>query len=298
MSSYKRSGQPLRLNANEMTKAIRAGEMLDQLMGRQGGTSGSMPRSLMARVKNAGSADIPAWGLCRWFGDPVQPATIGGTVPELVLRTVTDTTRPIGVAVNQIKAAASPNPAEIGQVQIMGVCWARCRGPISANDPLMPDSSFRGVKDTVGGSNVKALAGVAGSTDAIIPVLIGGGGGCSKKYQLFVFGNPLSGSFVIPVRAQYKDPGTGERSGTYFTENITIPYNATVTQTKNAIEGHTYIDVDEVTVTGSLTLLSSPHSITLPAGVDFGTGTATIDSAGLVRRGIEIPRAYLSECCT
>lgn len=211
MSSYKRSGQPLRLNANEVTKAIRAGEMLDQLMGSRGGTSGRMPQALMARVKNSGSADIPAWGLCRWFGNPVQPATIGGTVPELVLRTVTDTTRPIGVAVNQIKAAASPNPAEIGQVQIMGVCWARCRGPIAANDGLVPDDDFFGISGS--GSNVKALASVSGESEAIIPVLIGGGGADTTEYvrvyTLAIRGNASAGTIDWSVLlGEASDTGT------------------------------------------------------------------------------------------
>lgn len=286
MSSYKRSGQPLRLNANEVTKAIRAGEMLDQLMGSRGGASGRMPQSLMARVKNAGSADIPAWGLCRWFGDPVQPATIGGTVPELVLRTVTDTTRPICVAVNQIKAAASPNPAEIGQVQIMGVCWARCRGPIAANDPLMPDSSFRGVKDTVGNSNVKALAAVSSGTDAIIPVLIGGGSSstCSTKWQIFSLWGATAGTITLYV-------GVENSSGTLVHEYIVLNWDDDAAEVRTAFAGHSELALSDVTVFGGM-----PQStVTLPAGstIDTVLITHTLTSNKLV-----LPAVMVSSCCT
>lgn len=293
MSSMKRPGQPLRLKASEITKAIRAGELLDQLPAGGGPATGNVP-ALKISIRNGHATDLPAYGFTRWFGDPLEAATYGGRVPDLVLRTSTTTTHSIGVVRESIKATSG-----IGSIQVMGVCWARCRGPITANDALMPDSSWRGIKDTSGNSNIKALAAVAGSTDAIIPVLIGGGGGasCAKKFQLFVFWNPASGSFSFPFLAKEKD-GDGVRSGSYFSETITIPYNATVTQTKTALESHTKIDAGEITVTGSLNLLSGPHTIILPEGVSFGSGDGSIDSSGLARSGLVTPYAYLSECCS
>jgi hypothetical protein len=126
--------------------------------------------------------------------------------------------------------------------------------------------------------------------------LFGAGSSCTKRYQLFYLGSVSSGSFLLPVASQTKTGGV--RSGSYTTENVTIPYNATNTQVKNAIEGHSLIDVDEVTVTGSASLLTSNATITMPEGTYLGTGgTGEITNTSLVRIGLQIPKVYLFECC-
>lgn len=190
----------------------------------------------------------------------------------------------------------------LSRVEISGVFWGVCGGVVPCKITGTGSKAQAIINDVnklqAGESGYELIWKESGAGTRFGIVKLFGTGGCGRKYQIFVLGNPLSGSFVLPVRAQQKDPETGVRSGAYYTEDITIPYNASVAQTRDAIEGHTYIDAGEITAAGSLTLLSSPHTITLPEGVDFGVGTGTIDSSGLVRRGLEIPRAYLSECCT
>ncbi len=189
----------------------------------------------------------------------------------------------------------------LSRVETSGVFWAVCGGVVPC-------------KVTGSGSKVQAIindveklqAGVTGleliwsesgsSTRFGLVKLFGGGSGCTKKYQLFYLGSASSGSITLPVSAQAKTDGV--RSGAYTTENVTIPWNATTTQTKTAIEGHSLIDADEVTVTGSLSLQSANHVIVMPDGTYLGTGGTGELTTTLVRSGLEVPKAYLWECCS
>lgn len=261
----------------------------------------SQAASLPVTIRNDLAVDLPAFSVIRWQGGPVKSATINSNVPELQLKTAAynATTKPIGVVGPQkIRKASGGSSAGSGPVSILGVTWARCVGPIADGDTIEPNSSYLGIKSSAG-TPVIARGALSSGVQGIIPVFIGAGGGsCQKKYQLFVFWAPSSGSFSLPLFAQEKDPETEERSGTYYSETITIPYNATVTQTKTALESHSKIDSGEITVSGSLNLLSGPHTIILPAGVKFGDGDGSINSSGLTRSGLVIPYAYLSECCS
>lgn len=191
----------------------------------------------------------------------------------------------------------------LGRVEIGAIFWGICGGVVPC-------------KVTGTGTKVQAIANdveklQAGTTglDLIwfesgssvrygVVKLFGAGSGCVKKFQLFVFWNPSGGSFTLPLLAQAKDPETGVRSGSYLSENITIQYNSTVSETKTALESHSRIDAGEIIVSGALNLLSGPHTITLPEGVSFGSGDGSINSSGLERGGLVTPYAYLSECCS
>lgn len=191
----------------------------------------------------------------------------------------------------------------LSRVETNGVFWAVCGGVVPCK-VTGTGSKVQAISNDVdklqaGSSGLDLVWSESGSSTRFgVVKLFGTGSSCEKKYQLFVFWSPASGSFSLPLFAQEKDPETEERSGTYYSETITIPYNATVTQTKNALESHSKIDADEITVSGSLNLLSGPHTIILPAGVKFGDGDGSINSSGLTRSGLVTPYAYLSECCS
>lgn len=255
--------------------------------------------ALPVHIRNDLAADLPAFSVIRWQGGPVKSATINDNIPELQLKTAahTATTKPIGVVGPvKIRKAASGVTAGSGPVSILGVSWARCLGPIADGDSIEPNSSYLGIKAT-STSAVIARGTLGSGVQGIIPVFIGAGGAsCAKKYQLFYLGSASSGSFSLPVAAQAKTGGV--RSGSYTTENVTIPYNASITDVKNAIEGHSLIDVGEVTVTGAFSLLTANHTIVMPDGTYLGTGgTGEITGTSLVRSGLEVPKVYLWECC-
>lgn len=166
-------------------------------------------------VRNDLDADLDQFSMIRWNGPAIAAAVINGRIPKLQLKTESYSTpsNPIGVTLQKIRKASGGSAAGSGRVACMGVCWARCRGPIAADDALKPDSSYRGIKDESGESNVKALAAVSGSTDAIIPVLIGGGGGTSatgtKVHTLSVRGNVNAGTITWMAMRGLTELATG-----------------------------------------------------------------------------------------
>ncbi len=190
----------------------------------------------------------------------------------------------------------------LSRVEINSVFWGVCGGVVpckvtgtGAKVQAITNDVDKLQAGTVGADLIWSESG--SSTRFGIVKLFGAGGGCTKKYQLFYLGTVTSGSFVLPVASQAKTGGV--RSGSYTTENVTIAYNASVTDVKNAIEGHSLIDAGEVTVTGSLSLSSANHTIVMPEGTYLGTGgTGEITSTSLVGAGSHVPKVYIWECCS
>lgn len=242
------------------------------------------------RMQNNTGAAIPQLGVVTYTTPLVLPSTNEH-------RFVYDTT------LVAIKPTAPLDRFAIAleRVQTDGVFWAVCGGVVPCK-VTGTGSKVQAISNDVdklqaGATGAELIWSESGSSTRFgLVKLFGAGSSCTKKYQLFYLGSVSSGSFLLPVASQTKTGGV--RSGSYTTENVTIPYNATNTQVKNAIEGHSLIDVDEVTVTGSASLLTSNATITMPEGTYLGTGgTGEITNTSLVRIGLQIPKVYLFECC-
>lgn len=244
-------GQFIRPSARKMTQAYRAGALFDELyLARDGRPLGGNLSTLTVPVVNEGDSDVPAFGLLRWFGDPLKAAEIDGEVPQLILRSSTDSDAAIGVAPQQILAADSaadpPRLAQIGPLQILGVCWARCRGEITAGDSLAPDEEFYGVT-TEGSSNVTALADVPAYEEAIIPVLIGSPGEtvCEGGWYFSAEGMPAGGTSEWEVTVNG------------VTEAVELPCPCSIAQTRSALATHSEIAPGDVTIVGGALPTSS-----------------------------------------
>lgn len=240
-------GQPLRLKANEVTQALRAGEQFDALRLGTGVHVGPPLRvSLFVTVKHAGTASLPAYGLTRWAGPAMEPAAVGGDVPDLVLRTTEDTDAQCGVVVDEILAADAeadpPRPAGIGVVAISGVAWCRARGPIEAGDYLEPDDEYYAVRDISGDSSCQALQAVGYAQEAIVPVLLLNRrvvGRCNA-WRLDAAGDPATdtgGTISFALRVDS------------VTETVTLSCPSTLVQTRDALAVHSRLAPGDVVVT-------------------------------------------------
>ena len=243
------------------------------------------------RMQNNTGAAIPQLGVVTYTTPLVLPSANEH-------RFVYDTT------LVAIKPAAPLDRFAIAleRVQTDGVFWAVCGGVVPCK-VTGTGAKVQAITNDVdklqaGATGAELIWSESGSSTRFgLVKLFGAGSSCTKKYQLFYLGTVTSGSFVLPVASQTKTSGV--RSGAYTTENVTIAYNASVTDVKNAIEGHSLIDAGEVAVTGSLSLSSANHTIVMPEGTYLGTGgTGEITGTSLVGAGSHVPKVYLWECCS
>ncbi len=275
-------GSPLRLKASEATKAIRAGELFDQLWTRSGvSIGGNALPAITLPIANVNDIAIPAFGMVRWGGAAAQPATVGGAVPELILRTKTNVEdrEPIGIVRDEIvtTSAGSSLPVQIGRIQIAGVAWARVLGPIFYFDRLAPNADYIGIK-TNSPSNIEALSQVIGSVEAIIPVRIMNSLSCTKRYKLIIEGNPDGGSMSVIAR-----DGSGTTVGT-----ITVAWNAAAAAVEGALETATGLSWS----VGGGPFPNNPMEIIPPPDHSVAVNTASLDQNGPV-----IPYGRTDVCC-
>lgn len=191
-------------------------------------------------VRNDTESDLDQYSMVRWTGPPVTAAVVGGRVPLLQFKTTDydDSEKPIGVTLQKMRQSSEGSPAGSGRVACLGVCWARCRGPIDADDLLIPDASYQGIKDTAGGSNVRALETIVGATDAIIPVLIGAGGASvsvafKRIYTLAIRGTADSGT----ISWEAKKTVIVDDEPTIVTETGDWDFDADETDIKSSLIG-------------------------------------------------------------
>lgn len=259
-------GSPLRLKASEATKAIRAGELFDQLWTRSGiSPGGRLNSALPILIKNDHSSNLPAYALTRWQGPAMEAATYGGVVPDLILKTASHTTtHPIGVVRDQILAAdaGTSTPAGIGMVQVGGIAWALVLGPITSGDRIAPNAAHKGVRATLP-SNIEALDTVGSGTTAIIPVRVLSELSCTRQYNVKLWWAPDGGSasFALTYNA--------------ITETITINWDDSPTDLKAAVDAHAQFVAQGVacSAVGAGALRYHNCLLTLPDGASISGAT-------------------------
>lgn len=118
---------------------------------------------------------------------------------------------------------------------------------------------------------------------------------CSNKWQLFFLWNPTQGQAKLRVRARETS------ASAWVPLDIVIPYNATTTQVKDAIEAHSLINENTVTVTGSGALPINNFTITMPTNTMLGDGSVSLfnDSSNPLKNDNWVtPSLALWSCCT
>lgn len=246
---------------------------------------GGLPIHIAPWVKNTTSGIVPFGGVLKITGSIIAPDQNPHGFRGLVLKgeAVTSSSNRVVVTLEPIGVN------QIGRCIIAGAVAVRITDVGNVSAAPIPGSQ---ANMRCGTGGFPLLAREDGTGDRWGIILLGAASNCTQKYQLWVYWNPSGGSFPLPVRVRDEDDE-------WVSETVTIPYNATTTETRVAIEGHSLLGADTVIVTGATRLNSGPHTVIMPEGSELGTGgTESLDSTDLIRSGLEDPQAYLSECCS
>lgn len=118
---------------------------------------------------------------------------------------------------------------------------------------------------------------------------------CTNKWQLYVLWGPTGGSFKLRVRAR------ANSTSAWVDEDVVIPWNASTTQVKTAIEGHSIVAANTVTVTASGAFPINNMTIIMPTNSQLGDGSVSAfeDSSNkLTNTSFVKPVLALWNCCT